>query len=346
MYRIAMLAVAITVLGGCQSGGGVANTRSNLYDGDRSVLYEVGKKGGSADQAMAMAAAAYRAGDRDQALFQYLRASELDPKRAEALIWVARIHRERSNYALARMALDDVLERDPQQLAALSELGTLQIAQRQYEQATETLMQALRVDQQRLKTPAEEPPRVDDRSPMRLYNGLGVLADLRNDFSTAERYYRLALQVSPQSALAANSLGYSRYLAGDWEGAYQAYRQALGADAAYKPAWRNYGLLLARMGRYEEALSAFEQVGARAEASNDVGYVCLIEGKLSEAERFFRAAIDLAPAHYEVAAQNLRRVQQVRNLRSRGGDARTLQGPLVSVPAAEAGLLPVRQPQP
>lgn len=108
------------------------------------------------------------------------------------------------------------------------------------------------------------------------------------------------------------------------------------------------------MGRYEEALSAFEQVGTRAEASNDVGYVCLIEGKLSEAEGFFRSAIDLAPAHYEVAAQNLRRVQQVRRLRSQGADLGRLGLPLVSAPVSVPALEvpspmaqpPVRQPQP
>jgi len=82
--------------------------------------------------------------------------------------------------------------------------------------------------------------------------------------------------------------------------------------------WRNYGLLLARTGRYEEALSAFEQVEGRAEASNDVGYICLIEGKLDVAEQFFRSAIDQSPAHFEMAWENLRRVEQIRRLRQDG----------------------------
>jgi len=74
-------------------------------------------------------------------------------------------------------------------------------------------------------------------------------------------------------------------------------------------------LLLARQGRYEEALSAFEQVESRAEANNDVGYVCLIEGQLDQAELFLRNAIEESPAYYDSAWDNLKRVQQIRKLR-------------------------------
>lgn len=328
MHRIALLAALAAALAGCQGmGTDQAGQRAGLYDGERSVLYQVQKNSQSPEQAMRIAAAAYAAGDTDQALYQYLRAIELDPGRYAALVWVGRIHRERGKHELAKLALDEVLQAEPGNVEALSEMGTLQISLRQYAQAAEYLGRALRHDQARqgIALPAGELEdagllQVDAASPLRLYNGLGVLADLRNDFVRAQAYYQLALRISPRSALVANSLGYSRYLAGDWGAARTAYLQALGFDAGYKAAWRNYGLLLARQGHYEEALSAFEQVEPRAQASNDVGYVCLIEGKLEEAELFFRSAIDLSPAHYEVAWQNLRRVQQIRRLRERGGE--------------------------
>lgn len=323
MHRIALLAALAATLAGCQTmGEGVVNNRSDLYDGGRAVLYEVQKGADTPEKAMRLAAAAYSAGDSDQALFQYLRASELDPNLHEALVWVGRIHRERGNHKLAEVALHKVLEADPNNLEALAELGTLQIGQRLYPEATETFGSALHIDQQRFGGVAAaggvhdvSALRVDAHSPLRVYNGLGVLADLRNDYSSAQVYYRLALQISPRSAMVANSQGYSFYLAGDWVAARQAYHQALSYDATYKPAWRNYGMLLTRMGSYEEALSAFEQVESRAEASNDVGYICLIEGKLVQAEQFFRTAIDQSPSHYEVAWQNLKRVQQIRRLR-------------------------------
>ncbi|MCY1550891.1 hypothetical protein D9M68_871770 [compost metagenome] len=74
------------------------------------------------------------------------------------------------------------------------------------------------------------------------------------------------------------------------------------------------------MERYEEALSAFEQIGKRAQASNDVGYICLVEGKLDAAEQFFRSAIEQSPAHYDMAWENLNRVQQIRRVRQMGGN--------------------------
>ncbi|OHC11172.1 MAG: hypothetical protein A2002_02730 [Pseudomonadales bacterium GWC1_66_9] len=77
-------------------------------------------------------------------------------------------------------------------------------------------------------------------------------------------------------------------------------------------------MLLSRMGRYEEAISAFEHVEKRAEASNDVGYICMIEGRFDLVEQFFRTAIEQSPAHYDAAWQNLDRLQQLRRMRDFG----------------------------
>ncbi|MCQ3971775.1 tetratricopeptide repeat protein, partial [Klebsiella pneumoniae] len=91
---------------------------------------------------------AYRAGDLDQALFQYLRALELEPERFEALVWVGRIHRERGNIQLAEMAFDEVLRKAPNDLDALAEMGMLQLARREQERARELLERAVLLDQQ------------------------------------------------------------------------------------------------------------------------------------------------------------------------------------------------------
>ncbi|MDP3816045.1 lipopolysaccharide assembly protein LapB [Pseudomonas sp.] len=302
------------------------NSRSGLYNGSRSVLYQVQKDISSPEQAMQIADAAYQAGDLDQALYQYLRAIELDPKRYDALVWAGRIHRERGNQQLAEMAFADVLNSAPDNLNALTEMGLLNLAMRRHDGAVEMLGKAVGLDQKRLGgSAAEAGPvdvaslKVDSQSPLKVYNGLGVLADLRNDFPKAEAYYRLAIQIDPRSALVQNSLGYSYYLAGRWEEAERAYQQGMAYDSNYKPLWRNYALLLARTGRYEEAISAFEQVENSAEASNDVGYISLIEGKLDVAEQFFRSAIEQSPAHYDMAWENLNRVQQIRRIRQMGG---------------------------
>lgn len=320
MNRISLLlvmAATLATLSGCQSiGSEPLSSARSIYTGDNSLLYQVKKQASSPDQAMQIAAMAYQAGDLDQALYQYLRTLELDPQRYAALVWVGRIHRERGNSQLAEMAFADVLKNDSENLSALTEMGLLQLALRRQEQATQILTSAVAIDQKRFDGDALQ---VDSQSPLKLYNGMGVLADLRNDFTSAALYYDLSLRIDPRSALTHNSLAYSQYLAGDWPKAERLYRRGIDLAPDYKPLWRNYGLLLARDERYEEALSAFEQVGNRAEASNDVGYVCLIEGKLDIAEQFFHSAIEQSPAHYGLAWDNLRRVEQIRKIRLRGG---------------------------
>ncbi len=324
MSRIALLLVIAAVLAGCQSMGPEPGEGRSIYSGNHSVLYRARQQAGSLEQALQLADMAYRAGDLDQALFQYLRALELEPERFEALVWVGRIHRERGNIQLAEMAFDEVLRKAPDDLDALAEMGMLQLARREQERARELLERAVLLDQQRLAgvplnaLPAVAALKVDRQSPLRLYNALGILADLNNDFPLAERYYRLALQIEPRSLLVQNSLGYSYYMAGHWQEAERVFRRALDRDGGYAPLWRNYGLLMARTQRYEAALSAFEQIGSRAQASNDVGYICLVEGKLDEAEQFFRSAMEQSPSHYATAWDNLERVRQLRKVRQLG----------------------------
>lgn len=341
MNRISLLLAMTAVLSGCQSMGPAPEFNPHsVYSGDNSLLHKVRKQASSADQAMQMAAMAYQAGDLDQSLFQYLRAVELEPKRYEALVWVGRIHRERGNIQLAEMAFSEVLTDEPDNLSALAELGLLNLGKRNHQRAQELLLKAVALDQRRLGNSkgdtalAAAELKVDSQSPLRVYNGLGVLADLRNDFPLSETYYRLAMQIEPRSVLVQNSLGYSYYLAGQWSEAERTYQRGIGYDSSYQPLWRNYGLLLTRMGRYEEALSAFEQVGQRAQASNDVGYICLVEGKLDVAEQFFRSAIEQSPAHYAAAWENLSRIQQVRRIRQLGVSQTSVDS-VDSVPGVE-----------
>ncbi|MBC9250488.1 Tfp pilus assembly protein PilF [Pseudomonas alcaligenes] len=319
MNRKILLIATLAAVSGCQSMGPTLTDRGHsLYRGENALLYEVQAQADSPEQAMRMGAAAYQGGALDQALYQYLRALELDPERYEALVWIGRIHRERGNQHLAELAFSDVLSKQPDNPAALAEMGQLQLAMQQPDRARELLGRAVALDQKRLGgtgTGAPEGFKVDAASPLKVYNAMGVLADLKGDFDQAAGYYRLAAQIDPRSALVANSMAYSLYLAGKWPEAEQQYRRGISYDSRYQPLWRNYGLLLARMERYEEALSAFEQVEKRAEASNDVGYVCLIEGKLDVAEQFFRSAIEQSPGHYDLAWENLSRVEQIQRIR-------------------------------
>lgn len=149
--------------------------RSSLYDAANSVLYQALRAESSAGQAMINAPAAYRAGDPDQALCRYLRAPEPEPKRYGALVWVGRIRRVRGNNGLAELAFAGVLEKEPENVQALTELSLLHLARRSEENALASLELALRFDQQRLVAgggQAASPAgvKVDAKLPLKLYD--------------------------------------------------------------------------------------------------------------------------------------------------------------------------------
>jgi len=167
------------------------------------------------------------------------------------------------------------------------------LRQRKYASAKQVLEQAVRLE----------------RGRWRAQNGLGIISDIENDHTLAITYYQLALEQRPGTPMVLNNLGYSYYLAGDWGAAEDAFRQAVNSDPKHQKAWSNLGMLYTRKGNYDQAMQAFSRFQSKPEAYNSMGYICMLEGKLSRAEAFFLDAIRLSPSHYQAAQENLARVR-------------------------------------
>ena len=94
-----------------------------------------------------------------------------------------------------------------------------------------------------------------------------------------------------------------------WEDAIGAYRRVVAIDPTYAAAWNNLGLLLHRMGRYDEAqtayASAIEQDPRCCEAAYNLGSLHEDRGAVEEAITDYRRALDLSPdyadAHFNLA---------------------------------------------
>ena len=216
------------------------------------------------------------AGDTDQALYQVLLCARAGPQ-ALRCAGVGGAYGQQGDDPLAERALNDVLKDGPGNLG-LGELGTLQIAMRRYPEATKTLGGALRLDRSALVVGggrgADHPRRADRRTTSRLCGsttvwGCSPTCATNSSGPTCLTTWRY--RFSPRFGHGGRTTSATRCPWRANSGCPVAYQQALGFNASYKPAWRNYGMLLARMGNYEEALSAFEQVETRA--SNDAGYV-------------------------------------------------------------------------
>jgi len=95
-----------------------------------------------------------------------------------------------------------------------------------------------------------------------------------------------------------------------WENAVEAYRRVIAIDPTYAAAWNNLGLLLHRMGQYDEArtayTSALEQDHACAEAAYNLGSLDEDAGKVEEAIAHYQRALEIKPdyadAHFNLAA--------------------------------------------
>lgn len=234
-------------------------------------------------------------GNKDEALLAYLQGHKLAPNNASVLLRLGRLHRDRQELELAEQALRWVLELQPNGAEARVALGLVKLDQRDRSSAEQLLEEALRLDPDRWAA----------------HDGLGVLADLRGDHGVALVHYEAALKINP-APIVLNNLGYSHYLAGDLERARSLFQQALSTDPSFQRAQYNLALVTAKLGLYQEALALFGRLMEPDAAYNNLGYLCMMEGKYDEAEEFFRKAIEISPTYNVTANDNLKALQRMR----------------------------------
>lgn len=168
------------------------------------------------------------------------------------------------------------------------------------------------------------------------------LAETRGQWPTAVGQYEKALEEKPNDqtalrrlAVAQSKLGLSAQAIATWE-KYRAVTQdsaeALGGlgyayELAYRPADAektyqdgiakypnsqllrvNYGLMLARLGQEEAAVTQLKTVLKPAEVEYNLASVYEQQGKLTEAQAHYRAAIALDP-RFNAAQQRLAKIE-------------------------------------
>ncbi|MBY5980661.1 tetratricopeptide repeat protein [Ferrimonas balearica] len=306
-------AVLVLALVGCQSAPPVAT-------------------GPNVEQLQKQAVSAQRMGQYNTALKAYLELLDAQPDNLEYLYQIGQIQAQLGKNDHAITAFQDVLKVQPDHLPAMTSLALLHMARGDNGQARTYLDKAIRLDQKRLyaedtsiqvqlgESGTQPWHALDERSPLKAYQALGILRDLDADFDGAQALYRLVLTLQPSNAKALNNLGYSYYLAGDLIRAETYLRRATQRQPEFLRAWTNLGLVYVRQGQSERAFQAFRRVMPEADAYNDIGYFVMLEGQLKEAERLFIKAIDASPIYFATAQDNLRAVQQLQ-LRTRVADS-------------------------
>jgi tetratricopeptide (TPR) repeat protein len=211
------------------------------------------------------------------------------------LVRIAHLHVMQGNSRMAARTFNLALAQDPAHPESLQGLGLLYFEADRPDKARHNLELAV----------------AGDESLWRSHNVLGVLADGRKEHALAADYYGKALEIRPDSVSVQINRGYSSYLAGDLEtAARQLYEVATQSD--HPKAWRNLGMVYAKLGWYDEALEVFRKVEGEASAYNRTGEIALANKDLSLAHDYFSEAVRQSPVYFAEAERNLERVRSER----------------------------------
>ena len=108
---------------------------------------------------------------------------------------------------------------------------------------------------------------------------------------TWEKY----IKATDGSAAGFSNLGFCYELAGKPDDAEAAYKKAIAKDAKYAPARVNFGLMLARNGRVNEATIQLQSVLSPAEVQYNLASVFEQLGRKDQARAAYQKAIELDP---------------------------------------------------
>jgi Flp pilus assembly protein TadD len=262
---------------------------TDLNDESYDLLFATEFPVESEADALARGGEALKEGEVDKALFFYVRALQFNPENSDLLAHIGGIQMQRNNVEMARRAFLLAKKHNPEHTAALEGLGLIYMADGSNERAVLELETALK----------------NDNSLWRAHNALGVNADKTDNFSDALGHYNAALMINPNAAHVLNNRGYSKFLAGDVEGATADLYTAAN-DRGFPQAWANLGMVYAKQGWYDDAITTYQKVMSEAHAYNNTGEIALENGELTEARRLLNEAIRLSPTYFPEAEQNLK----------------------------------------
>lgn len=124
---------------------------------------------------------------------------------------------------------------------------------------------------------------------------LGVVYARMKDYANAIETWNRYVTATHGSATAYSNLGFCQELAGNPAAAEAAYSQGIAKDPKSESCRINYGLMLARHGRPNEALLQLQVVLPPAKAHYDLASVYETQGRRPEARIEYHKAVELDP---------------------------------------------------
>ncbi|CAM3861709.1 photosystem I assembly protein Ycf3 [Vibrio aerogenes CECT 7868] len=313
--------VAVLLMGGCASSSkNEKSFDSQLYDGKPVETLMMTDPPKTEKEAIERGDKAIRENNQDLALFEYIRSLDFKDGqyKDKTLYTIGRIHQSRNNYSLAEKAYFLALKANPDNVAVLQQIGSNFSKQGETKQGAVYFIRAINADQVRLKSREKlerdslgevqiHALKSDEQSPAMAYMGLGIISDLDGKHSLAQRFFKKALKIKPDSMMLLLNIGYSYYMSGDLEEAKRSTLAALDHAPNNPKAINNLALIYLAQGSTFKALNTFKRHMKDYEALNNVGYFLILQGKAEEAVTYLQQAIDKKSSYYPLANENLER---------------------------------------
>ena len=121
----------------------------------------------------------------------------------------------------------------------------------------------------------------------------GVLYTQLRQYPQAIETWQKYIAMSGNEATGYSNLGFCYDQAGQTAEAEAAYREGLAKDASNQACHVNYGLLLAKLGRTDDAVAQLKVVLPESQAWYNVGSVCEQRGDRAGAKTAYRKAVEL-----------------------------------------------------
>jgi Flp pilus assembly protein TadD len=152
-------------------------------------------------------------------------------------------------------------------------------------------------------------------------NRLGVTLNKLGQHPEATAEFRLAIEAQPGQPFLWNNLGFSLYLEGDYDEAAKVLERTVELDPSFRRARMNYGVVLAQLERYDEALEQFGEAGPLGDAHFNLGVVQAQKGAYVAAASSFEQALANDPG-LDAARDQLRQIARLTAVAENGGTER------------------------
>ena len=208
---------------------GTANLNLNKLPGARADFEAVQKLAPNSSNAYVnLARVASAAGNQEEALGFYQKAISLDGKNFDAFSGTINLLKQQKQYAEAHAQIDQAIKNSSlKDTAALHYLKSdIFQAEKNYSSAESELTAAIESDSNYLpayssyagllvgqnqidRAIGQYQKIIEKRQSSPIYTLLGILEDSRGNYDESEKYYRKALEITPDSAIAANNLAWN-----------------------------------------------------------------------------------------------------------------------------------------